>query len=136
LELAGQGDIVGRLKAISDKYKHPLLFTNAGYESALGSNSKPGETKATCLDATCRDEVEQAHDMEALLRTFSPTATPWFVGVIWAFDEPKWPRSSVDGWAFSTAWAGDTVEGTGPTDAKLGGKFLANFYQLRPVSED
>jgi hypothetical protein len=131
LDLAGQGDIVSRLKAVYDKFKHPILFTSAGYESALGSNSKPGGTVSTN-----RDDVEQERDMEALLTTFSASAAPWFVGVIWAFDEPKWPRSSVDGWATSSSWAGDTVDGTGANDAKLAGKFLAQFYQLRPVSED
>src|SRR5262249_54488816 len=105
LDLAGQGDIVSRLKTVSDKYKHPILFPAAGYESVPGPNSKPGGTVSTNPD-----QVEQERDMEALLTTFSPTATPWFVGVIWAFDEPKWPRSSVDGWAFSSSWAGDTVD--------------------------
>jgi hypothetical protein len=73
--------------------------------------------------------------MQALLQTFSQSATPWFAGVIWAFDEPKWPRSSVSGWATSMEWAGDTVTGTGPNDAKLAGKFLAKFYQQRHVTE-
>lgn len=73
--------------------------------------------------------------MEALLRSFNAKDTPWFVGILWSFDEPKWPRSSVDGWAISTAWAGDTTTGSGPGDAKAGGKYLAQFYQPRPVSE-
>ncbi len=130
LDLAGQGNIVGRLQAISNKYKRPILFTSAGYASAPGSNNGPGATTPTT-----RDDLEQAHDMEALLRAFPQQTTPWFVGVIWSFDEPKWPRSSVSGWATSSAWAGDTVTGSGPKDAKPGGKFLAQFYQQRPVSE-
>ncbi len=134
LDLAGQGDIIGRLNAQVEKYKHPILFTAAGYESIAGSNNAPGATTINC-DSRCRDDVEQEHDMEALLRAFNAKDTPWFVGVLWSFDEPKWPRSSIDGWATSTAWAGDTVTGNGPGDAKAGGKFLAQFYQPRPVSE-
>jgi hypothetical protein len=130
LDLAGQGDIIGRLNAVVQKYKHPLLFTEAGYESAPGSNTAPG-----AAEQTASDTLEQANDMKALLQALTPQAAPWFVGILWASDEPKWPRSSVQGWATSTAWAGDTVTGTGPHDAKPGGKFLASFYQPRPVSE-
>lgn len=133
LDLAGQGDIIGRLNALVQKYQHPLLFTEAGYESLAGSNSAPGATTITC-DRRCRDDVEQEHDMEALLRVFSTPETPWFAGVLWSFDAPKWPRSSLDGWATSTAWAGDTVTGNGPNGAKAGGKFLASFYRPCPIS--
>jgi hypothetical protein len=131
LDLAGQGDIFSRLKAVSDAFQRPLLFTSAGYESTPGANIAPGTTPPAA-----RDDLEQLHDMQALLTTFSQSAAPWFVGVIWAFDEPKWPRSSVSGWATSSSWAGDTVSGNGPNDAKLAGKFLAQFYQLRPVLAD
>jgi hypothetical protein len=134
LDLADQGDIIGRLNAQVEKYKHPILFTSAGYESIAGSNNAPGATTIAC-DSRCRDDVEQDHDMEALLRSFNAKDTPWFVGILWSYDEPKWPRSSIDGWATSTAWAGDTVTGTEPGDAKAGGKYLAQFYQPRPVSE-
>jgi hypothetical protein len=134
LDLSDQGDIIGRLNAQVEKYKHPILFTSAGYESIAGSNTSPGATTIAC-GSGCRDDVEQEHDMEALLKAFNAKDTPWFVGVLWSFDEPKWPRSSVDGWATSTAWAGDTITGNGPGDAKAGGKFLAQFYQQRPVSE-
>ncbi len=134
LDLADQGDIIGRLNAIVEKYQHPILFTSAGYESIAGSNNAPGATSIAC-DSRCRDDVEQEHDMEALLRSFNAKDTPWFVGILWSFDEPKWPRSSIDGWATSSAWAGDTVTGSGPGDAKAGGKYLAQFYQPRPVSE-
>lgn len=130
LDLAGQGNIVSRLLAVYNAVKHPLIFTSAGYESAPGANNTPGATPPTA-----RDDLEQKNDMEALLRTFSQDATPWFAGVIWSFDEPKWPRSSVSGWATSMEWAGDTVTGNGPNDAKLAGKFLASFYQQRPVTE-
>ncbi len=141
LELAGQGDIIGRLNAMVEKFKHPILFTSVGYESTPGANNAPGATPPTT-----RDDLEQAHDMQALLCAFSPQApplcpastpqtAPWFVGAIWSFDAPKWPRSSVAGWATSTEWAGDTVTGSGANDAKAGGKFLAQFYQPRPVSE-
>ncbi len=130
LDLAGQGNIIGRLNALAEKYKHPILFTSAGYESTPGANNAPGATPPTT-----RDDLEQAHDMEALLRAFTPQTTPWFVGIIWASDQPKWPRSSVSGWATSSSWAGDTVTGNGQNDAKAGGKFLAQFYQPRPVSE-
>jgi hypothetical protein len=131
LDLAGQGDIVGRLGGLYDKYQHPILFTSAGYESVPGSNIRPGATAPTT-----RDDLEQANDMEALLRAFPQKTAPWFAGVIWSFDEPKWPRSSVSGWATSTAWAGDTVNGIGQNDAKLAGKFLARFYQGRPISDE
>ncbi len=130
LDLAGQGDIIGRLNAVVQKYKHPLLFTEAGYESAPGSNNAPSTT-----DQTAPDILEQGNDMKALLQAFTPQAAPWFVGVLWSYDEPKWPRSSVQGWATSMEWAGDTINGNGPHDAKPGGKFLAQFYQPRPVSE-
>jgi len=130
LDLAGQGDIIGRLNAVVQHYKHPLLFTSAGYESAPGSNNAPGAT-----DQTAPDNLEQGNDMKALLQTFTPHAAPWFIGVIWTYDEPKWPRSSVQGWATSMEWAGDTLTGNRPNDAKPGGKFLAQFYQPRPVSE-
>lgn len=130
LALAGQGDIIGRLNAVWEKFKHPILFTSAGYESTPGSNNAPGATTPTT-----RDDLEQDHDMEALLDAFTPQAASWFVGVLWSFDAPKWPRSSLAGWATSTEWAGDTVTGIGPNDAKKGGKFLAQFYQPRPVSE-
>jgi hypothetical protein len=134
LELSGQGDIIGRLNAQVEKYNHPLLFTSAGYESVAGSNNAPGATAVAC-DSRCRDDVEQEHNMEALLQAFNAKDAPWFIGILWAYDEPKWPRSSVDGWATSTSWAGDTITGNAPGDAKAGGKFLANFYQPRPVSE-
>jgi hypothetical protein len=130
LDLAGQGNIVGRLGAMFDKFKKPILFTSAGYESTPGANNMPG-----AATPTTRDDLEQEHDMEALLRAFPQQTAPWFAGVLWSFDEPKWPRSSVNGWATSTEWAGDTVTGNGPNDAKLGGKFLAQFYQQRPVSD-
>lgn len=129
--LAGQGDIVGRLGGVHDKYQKPILFTSAGYESVLGSNNAPEQTVSPN-----RDDIEQANDMEALLKAFPQQVYPWFSGVIWSFDEPKWPRSSVTGWATSTEWAGDTVNGNGPNDAKLGGKFLASYYQERPISEN
>lgn len=133
LDLEGQGDIIGRLNAVATKYKHPLLFTEAGYESVAGSNNAPGQSAPTT--PVPPDNLEQENDMEALLRAFTPQAAPWFVGVIWSSDEPKWPRSSVQGWTTSTSWAGDTITGNGPKDAKPGGKFLAQFYQQRPVSE-
>jgi hypothetical protein len=133
LDLAGQGDIIGRLNAVVQQYKHPLLFTEAGYESVAGSNNAPGQSAPTT--PVPPDNLEQGNDMEALLRAFTPQVAPWFVGVIWSSDEPKWPRSSVQGWATSTSWAGDTITGNGPNDAKPGGKFLAQFYQQRPVSE-
>ncbi|HEU5368376.1 MAG TPA: hypothetical protein VFU69_07935 [Ktedonobacterales bacterium] len=131
LPLAGQGDIVGRLGGLYDKVKRPILFTSAGYESAPGANTAPGT-----IAQTARDDLEQEHDMEALLKALPQQTAPWFAGVIWSFDEPKWPRSSVSGWATSSAWAGDTVTGSGPNDAKLAGKFLAQFYQQRPISEE
>ncbi len=131
LDLAGQGNIVGRLEAIYNTYKRPILFTSAGYESVPGSNTAPG-----AIPRTTRDDLEQQHDMEALLKAFPQQTTPWFVGVIWSFDEPKLPRSSVNGWATSSSWAGDTVTGNSPNDAKLAGKFLAQFYQQRPISEE
>ncbi len=131
LPLANQGDIVSRLGAMYTKFKKPILFTSAGYASAPGANNNPQDTAPTT-----RDDLEQEHDMEALLKAFSQQAAPWFAGVIWSFDEPKWPRSSVSGWATSSEWAGDTVTGNGPDDAKLGGKFLASYYQQRPISED
>jgi hypothetical protein len=130
LALAGQGDIVGRLGGMYDKFKHPILFTSAGYPSAPGANIAPDATTPTA-----RDDLEQEHDMEALLRAFPQQTAPWFAGVIWSFDEPKWPRSSVNGWATSADWAGDTVSGSSPNDAKLAGKFLAQFYHQRPISE-
>lgn len=130
LPLAGQGDIVGRLGGMYDKFKKPILFTSAGYNSAPGANNNPGNTTPTT-----RDDIEQEHDMEALLKAFPQQTAPWFAGVIWSYDEPKWPRSSVSGWATSSSWAGDTVTGTGPNDAKLAGKFLASFYQQRPIQE-
>jgi hypothetical protein len=128
LDLAGQNNIFDRLKTVADQAKHPLLFTSAGYESAPGANITPGATAPTT-----RDDLEQANDMQALLQTFTESAAPWFVGVIWSFDEPKWPRSSVKGWDTSSSWAGDTVDGAGPNDAKAAGKFLAEYYQPRPV---
>jgi hypothetical protein len=131
LPLAGQGDIVGRLGGLHDKFQKPILFTSAGYESALGSNNDPPGSSTP----TGRDDLEQWHDMEALLEAFPQSKAPWFVGVIWSFDEPKWPRSSVSGWATSSNWAGDTVTGSGPNDAKQAGKFLAQYYQQRPISE-
>jgi hypothetical protein len=131
LDLAGQGDIVGRLGGMYDKFHRPILFTSAGYESTPGANNAPG-----AATPTTRDDLEQQNDMEALLEAFPQRTAPWFAGVLWAFDEPKWPRSSVSGWATSTEWAGDTVSGKGPNDAKLGGKFLAQFYQQRPISEE
>ncbi len=130
LDLADQNDIVSQLGALAAKFKHPVLFTSAGYESTPGANNMPGSATPTA-----RDDVEQKNDMEALLETFTQQAAPWFAGVLWSFDEPKWPRSSVNGWATSTAWAGDTVTGNGPNDAKAGGKFLAQFYQQRPIAE-
>lgn len=133
LDLAGQGDIIGRLNAVATKYKRSILFTEAGYESVAGSNNAPGQSApATPVPP---DNLEQQNDMESLLQAFTPKAAPWFVGVIWSSDYPKWPRSSIQSWATSTSWAGDTITGNGPNDAKPGGKFLAQFYQQRPVSE-
>ncbi len=130
LPLAGQGDIVGRLGGLHDKFKLPILFTSAGYDSAPGSNNSPDAAPASAVD-----NIEQEHDMEALLRAFPQQTYAWFAGVIWSYDEPKWPRSSVSGWATSSSWAGDTITGSGPNDAKLGGKFLAQYYQQRPIQE-
>lgn len=125
-DLAGEGDIFSRLQAVSDSNHKEILFTGAGYESAPGANGSPGRT-----DGVSPDQNEQLTDMQALLGTFS--GQPWWIGVIWYYDQPQTPRSAQFNWQKGTQWAGDNLLGSKPTDVKKAGQWLATYYQSMPV---
>lgn len=127
--LAGQGDIFGRLQKVADKFNKEILFTAAGYESVPGSNLTPGRTAGNAYDPN-----EQLTDMQALVDTFS--GTPWWIGVIWYYDQPMAPRSSqIDPvqWQYGPQWAGDNLGGSKSTDSKLSGVWLSQYYHSAPV---
>lgn len=127
--LAGQGDIFGRLQKVADTFAKEVLFTGAGYESVPGSNLSPGRTAENAYDPN-----EQLTDMQAVLDTFA--GTPWWVGVIWYYDQPVAPRSAQSDpvqWQFGPQWAGDSLGGSKSTDSKLSGVWLAQYYHTVPV---
>ncbi len=114
----GSGDIVNSLQTLSQKFGKPILFTTASYSSAAGAN--------TGNPSNIPDQVEQLHDMEALLETFE--GQPWWAGVFWSADLPVYPRSSQPNWNLSSNWAGDTL-----ATSKLAGQWLAAHYQNNPL---
>ena len=119
----GQGDIYAHLENVSDTFHRPVLFTAAGYESVLGSNSqafKQGDVSAANIS-----QEEQANDMQALLATFAGTS--WWAGVFWSADMPL-DRSLQPHWDVGRNWAGQTL----PT-SKQSGKFLAQYYTDNPL---
>jgi hypothetical protein len=115
------GDIYKDLGAVSDKYKRPVLFTGAGYESLPASNATPGNTPDNDPDTT-----EQQNDMAALLMTFNEA--PWWLGCFWSAEEPLTPHSAQANWDKSTAWAGDTLQSSKPA-----GQWLAHYYHPNPL---
>ena len=106
--------------------RRPVVFTSAGYESVSGSNGAPGQQDYSQASTLTQDQGEQEQDMEALLATFNGVA--WWQGVFWYDDQPM-PYANQPHWQFSTAWAGPTLQ-----SSKLGGQFLAGYYQRAPIA--
>ncbi|MBF6591420.1 MAG: hypothetical protein IVW57_12960 [Ktedonobacterales bacterium] len=123
-DLAGQGDIFGRLTRLSDKYARSVIFTSAGYESVPGSNGSPGQMDLST--GPNGDQSEQLSDVEALLQTFN--GAPWWLGVFWSADQPL-AYTSQPSWSTNTIWAGATL-----ATSKLAGKWLAAYYSNNPLA--
>ena len=133
---------VKQLSVEAATYGKQILFTGAGYETISSSNQTPGTTKLPA-STTPPDNIEQANDMESLVKVF--TNETWWLGVIWSSDYPQWPRhalertsvnsNTVDGldnaeWLWNTEWAGECIP---PTvcgyPEKGGGAILRQYYQ-------
>ena len=65
------------LAALSAKYHHKILFTEAGYTSQEGTTTNPSDWRLS----TTQNETEQAAAYQALLATFSDQS--WWAGVYW-----------------------------------------------------
>jgi hypothetical protein len=65
------------LAAFSSRWSRPILFTEAGYASQVGTATAPWDW----LISTVPAPAEQAAGYEALFRTF--WNQPWFAGVHW-----------------------------------------------------
>ncbi len=131
------GNLVERLRLLSEQYNRNILFTSAGYESAGGANNDPGYATSTTPD-----QDEQLNDVTALLQTFEPE--PWWLGVVWTSDYPVWPRSQLASvpnitmhlaepdWPINMEWAGDCMSGCA-NPAKEAGLFFQQHYQIAPL---
>ncbi len=122
-----QANIYGRLGNVADKFNRHIVFTAAGYESIVGSNTAPGHSGCGCADDLGKlDTQEQVNDVTALLTTFQ--GTPWWSGVFWYADYPVAPRSSQANWKSDTSWAGDTIDNSKPA-----GIYLSQYYHKNPI---
>jgi len=125
------GNIFKKMRDMSDHYNRRILFTGAGYESLTGATAAPGSYPGTQIDP-----AEQQNDMEGLLQTFSNE--PWWLGVIWSYDYPVWPRNSLADTSSSTGYPG-LAEANYDTNTewagKQAGKYLGQTYQNAPLPE-
>jgi hypothetical protein len=74
---AAWSPIADRLASFSARWGRPVLFTEAGYTSQVGTTTAPYDW----LLSHHRSDAEQAAAYRALLQTFWPL--PWFAGVHW-----------------------------------------------------
>ncbi len=129
-----EGNIFESLRKLSARYNKRILFTGAGYESVSGATKTPGSYTGF---TAAPDPVEQQNDMEALLQTFSNET--WWLGVIWSYDYPVWPRSKLTN--LSTANGNDVGLAEPDYDTntewagKAGGTYLSQFYQNAPLPD-
>ncbi len=66
---------IGGMKALNDEWGKPVLFTELGYESRLGTAARIGQGEAEI------SQLAQARAYEAAFRALSPL--PWFAGIWW-----------------------------------------------------
>jgi hypothetical protein len=98
-----------KLAALSAKYHHKILFTEAGYTSQDGTTTNPSDWRLS----TTQNETEQAAAYQALLATFSDQE--WWAGVYWwvwealpdtAYDPLDFsPHGKAAEWAIRGWWA-------------------------------
>jgi hypothetical protein len=75
--VAAWAPIVSQLSATSAHWGKPILFTEAGYASQVGTTTDPSSWSLSTTPAP----LEQAAAYQALLTALSPQ--PWFAGVDW-----------------------------------------------------
>lgn len=119
-ETAGQGDIVSKLAAVSNKFGRQIVFTSAGYPSVLGAAS------AASLGNSSADDDTQLNATQALISTFSEQT--WWAGVFWYADYPFAPREQQLHWNVSSNWAGNSL-----ATSKKAGQWLATVYKPMPI---